>query len=170
MSKKERWIIAEIGFGVFLLIMLITEHTAWLDPLNRGIYDVMQRVSLQNTDNEANRFSQDLIVVGIDEGSLLQFGKWPWSRIITAQFLDRVANYFPQTVFLDFIYSSPEKPPFELGETRDEPFGRLISSWYAEVDETLARAMKGIPDVFTDLALLETADLSHSSDSLRFLI
>lgn len=112
----------------------------------------------------------EVLVVGIDEESLSRFGKWPWSRIITAQFLESIAAYHPRSVLLDFIYSSPERPPFELEKSLDPELRERIVSWYGNIDRRLADAMSSLPDVFIDMAFLEKPEPAFGPEAIANLM
>lgn len=50
---------------------------------------------------------EEVVIVAIDEASLKRFGRFPWSRQIMAQALDRVATTQPKAITLSILYSDP---------------------------------------------------------------
>ncbi len=49
----------------------------------------------------------DIVIVAIDEQSLKRFGRFPWSRQIMAQAIDRIAAAQPKVITLSILYSDP---------------------------------------------------------------
>jgi CHASE2 domain-containing sensor protein/signal transduction histidine kinase len=67
----------------------------------------------------------DILIVAIDERSLSELGRWPWSRDTHARLLERLAADKPRAVLLDLFLTEPSV------DTRD--------------DERLAQAMEKLP-------------------------
>lgn len=52
----------------------------------------------------------DIVLVAIDDASLQRIGKYPWSRQITAEGLDKITAGEPKAVGLDIIYAEESEP------------------------------------------------------------
>ncbi|MGC3964670.1 MAG: CHASE2 domain-containing protein [Rhodocyclaceae bacterium] len=50
----------------------------------------------------------DIVIVGIDDRSLAQLGRWPWRRGVHAELLERLRQAGPRAVGLDIILSEPD--------------------------------------------------------------
>jgi adenylate cyclase len=50
----------------------------------------------------------DIVIVAIDEKSLAELGRWPWSRRIQARLVDRIKASGARLIGLDLFYSEPE--------------------------------------------------------------
>ncbi|MEO1483999.1 MAG: CHASE2 domain-containing protein, partial [Myxococcota bacterium] len=50
-----------------------------------------------------------VVVAAIDEESIERFGRFPWSRNILADFIDRVAAEQPSAIAFDVVFSDPDK-------------------------------------------------------------
>ena len=50
----------------------------------------------------------DILIVAIDEASLNKIGRWPWSRTIHADLLNKLATAQPKVIGLDIIFAEPE--------------------------------------------------------------
>ena len=50
----------------------------------------------------------DLAVIAIDEKSIKEIGRWPWSRAEMASLVKRVAEGKPRVIGLDILFSEPE--------------------------------------------------------------
>ncbi|MCG7873698.1 MAG: EAL domain-containing protein [Candidatus Thiodiazotropha lotti] len=55
-----------------------------------------------------NQISQELVVVAIDDTSLQAMGRWPWSRKVHAQLLDRLTDLKARVVGFDVLFSETE--------------------------------------------------------------
>lgn len=49
----------------------------------------------------------DIAIIAIDEASIARFGRFPWSRDLTARAIDIVASAQPKAIALDVLYSEP---------------------------------------------------------------
>ncbi len=50
----------------------------------------------------------DVIIVAIDEASLESIGRWPWSRIVHADLVNKLKREQARVIGLDIIFSEPE--------------------------------------------------------------
>jgi diguanylate cyclase (GGDEF)-like protein len=55
-----------------------------------------------------NRVSDDLVIVAIDDSSLHKLGRWPWSRKVHADLLDRLTELNAKAVGFDVLFSEAE--------------------------------------------------------------
>jgi PAS domain S-box-containing protein len=62
----------------------------------------------------------DIAVVAIDEPSIARFGRFPWSRVLSARAVDAIAMGPPKAIGLDVLYSDP------TSETDDGALARSI--------------------------------------------
>ena len=69
--------------------------------LDRWIYDTQLRLF-------AGSASDQIVIIEVDEKSLGEVGKWPWSRRVHAQLLDIVLKAEPQAVAINFIFTEPD--------------------------------------------------------------
>ncbi len=51
---------------------------------------------------------EDIVVVAIDEPSLMRFGRWPWNRELQAKLIKKISSGNPRVVAVDIFYSEPE--------------------------------------------------------------
>lgn len=49
--------------------------------------------------------SDDIVIVAIDDESLSQIGRWPWSRAVHAALLERIAAQQPRAIGMDLIFT-----------------------------------------------------------------
>lgn len=50
-----------------------------------------------------------VVVAAIDEESIERFGRYPWSRNILADFINKVSSYQPAAIAFDVVFSDPDK-------------------------------------------------------------
>ena len=50
---------------------------------------------------------EEVVIVAIDEASIARFGRFPWSRDLTARAVDVIASAQPKVIALDVLYSEP---------------------------------------------------------------
>jgi adenylate cyclase len=55
-----------------------------------------------------------VVIVAIDEKSINQLGRWPWSRYLIAKFVDRLSGYKPRVVGFDIVFSERESAGADL--------------------------------------------------------
>jgi len=53
--------------------------------------------------------SDDLVIVGIDDRSLQQLGRWPWSRLDQSKIIDNLADAGAKIILMDVLYSEADK-------------------------------------------------------------
>ena len=78
------------GRAVALIVLVLATLAYATDPYllrelrDRG-FDAMQRIWPRTVDQP------QVLIVGIDEASLKQFGQWPWPRTLVARLVDQIA-------------------------------------------------------------------------------
>lgn len=108
-----------MAMGIFLTTGLL-----WLQfarPVWSG--DLLQRLELMAFDirlrvvkdiapgSSANEAATKVVIVDIDERSLTEHGRWPWSRAKVAVLLERLAQAGAAVVAFDVMFSEPEANP-----------------------------------------------------------
>lgn len=92
---------------------------SWFDlvkPLDRMFYDIAVKFnSLPNAD--------DILIIAVDERSILELGRWPWPRERHVELLRLLKNKNPSAVAFDVIFSEPD---IEYPQV-DELLGKEIS-------------------------------------------
>lgn len=57
----------------------------------------------------------DVVIVAVDERSIKEIGRWPWSRTTQARLVEGIANGGAKVIGLDVIYSEPEVTELKRG-------------------------------------------------------
>lgn len=86
---------------ILIALTLIIHLTQVLNRVDYLIFDIGQKVIKQAPPN-------DVIIVAIDQYSLSELGRWPWSRHVHAQLLQQLNREQPAAVGMDIIFSEPE--------------------------------------------------------------
>ena len=93
-------------------VVLFSLRGEWFSRLDQTLYD--QAISLWQRPAQ-----HDIVIIGIDEESLRQFGRWPWRRNIHATLLEYLATAGAKVVALDVILSEADQ--------RDAPSDMLLA-------------------------------------------
>lgn len=92
-----------MGFAVGLIVALFYYFNI-LGDLERRSYDFF--LSLESRDP-----GSEVLIVGITEGCLDEFGSWPWQRDVHAELLDVLTEGNAAAVGMDIILSEPAQDP-----------------------------------------------------------
>ncbi len=92
-----------VSAGLILVLLSLTLHlSGLLSRVDDLIYDLGQRLVVSNPPD-------DVIIIAIDQESLLQLGRWPWSREVHAQLLEQLKPEQPAVIGFDIIFAEPEQ-------------------------------------------------------------
>lgn len=111
--RRHHWILlcSLLFSGVLVLAQLsaVYSEQSVLKRLDGLLYDSRLKLTLPY------RASTDLpvVIVDIDEKSLQQVGRWPWSRQMVAQMLEQLTAAGASVVAFDVIFSEPERNPVQ---------------------------------------------------------
>ena len=88
------------------LLVLVLVFTGWfasreLSAFNEPFYDLLMRVSERAP-------ASDILIVTIDDRSLRELGRWPWSREVHGRLLERLGD--ARAVLLDILLVEPGAP------------------------------------------------------------
>jgi CHASE2 domain-containing sensor protein/signal transduction histidine kinase len=96
---------------LFVGMLLASLALGWqngLGRLDQSRYDTFMS-------SELRPVRDDIIIVAIDDYSLSQLGRWPWSRNLHAQLIERLNRAKPRAIGLDIILSEVQVP--QSGDT-----------------------------------------------------
>jgi len=72
-KKKFAWTDVALGVVISLLILL-TFWMQWADGLEGKMYDMRAKLRARA------KGAENVVLVGIDDDSIRQIGRWPWPR------------------------------------------------------------------------------------------
>jgi eukaryotic-like serine/threonine-protein kinase len=101
---KEDWFVALLIGIAFLAASL--SGTTLLERTESAAYDAGVRLTHRNPGA-----TESIAIVAIDDPSVEQIGRWPWSRTILAQMLATLAKGRPRAVALLIFLTEPQTDP-----------------------------------------------------------
>ncbi len=84
-----------------VLLALALSQTGWLNRWDLLIYD-------WNLSWRSRAPASDIVIVAIDEQSLRDMGRWPWSRHVHAELVRKLAEAGARAVALDIVFAEPD--------------------------------------------------------------
>jgi len=92
-----------ISTALILLVVLVLIHISGLfSRVDNLIFDIGQKSHLTAAPS-------DIVIVAIDENSLSQLGRWPWSRQVHAALIQRLKSENTRAIGLDVIFSESDQ-------------------------------------------------------------
>jgi adenylate cyclase len=148
---RARWLLA------LLMTMLAAAQVIGVAPgtlvgrLDLFLYDMRMRLPAVQLDKR-------IAIVDIDEKSLAEVGRWPWSRDVIAAMIDQLSTrYRARTIAFDVLFAEPDTSSgyptlarLADGELKSVPlFGEKLRGLKAalDFDARMAAAMLGRPVV-----------------------
>ncbi|MFC1825441.1 CHASE2 domain-containing protein [Thermodesulfobacteriota bacterium] len=129
-----------------LLLILFAEFMGFFNGIDNYFYDFYFR--LRGT----QQYSKRIVIVAIDEESLLRLGRWPISRAYYAQLLNRLGQ--AKAVALDILLSEPSEEDPALGEAIKQ-HGRVILPIYIDDQLNLSSPVRAFSSAKTGHIHLE---------------
>ena len=106
MPEKSR---LRLFFEWMLILVLLLGSGAFIKV--HGTFDALDQVTYDGLMWQMEQPADERIVlVEIDDVSLNQLGRWPWSREVHAQFLDVIKPAHPKGVLMDILFVEPSNP------------------------------------------------------------
>ena len=102
--------------GALCAIIAVAALSGMLERWDNVIYDTAMR--LRKIDAPG-----DIVIVAVDDRSLKQLGRWPWSRHLHAQLLERLTRIGARGVGLDIMFAEPA-----AGDGGDEHLAGAIAA------------------------------------------
>ncbi len=102
----REWLVIALLLSMFMLFSLRGE---WFSRIEQTAYD--QALSLWKRPAQP-----DIVIIGIDDDSMQQLGRWPWPRVIHAKLLEKLSQADVKAVALDIVLSESDKQDTLLAE------------------------------------------------------
>lgn len=162
---KYRTIISAILLGVFSVLIAMTSV---LRDLDYRLADSMYQTG--------GKYSDKILIIGIDNYALSEFGTWPWSRDVMADVLYAITSdeeNMPAAIGVDVIYAGESDP--EIDEYLVESASQTDNIVFAtSVEFTTQMVMDEDEDVYMDqyyvasvnypfTDLRENAEIGHTN-------
>jgi len=92
-----------VSTALILLSLVVLIHvTGLFSRVDNLIFDIGQKLHTTPAPN-------DIVIVAIDENSLSRLGRWPWSRQIHADLIQRLKQENTLAIGLDIVFSEPDQ-------------------------------------------------------------
>jgi len=114
-KPKFHWTDVALGAVVSLVVLLIF-WMQWAEGLEGKLYDIRARL------RAGAKTAENVVLVGIDDDSIRQIGRWPWPRSYMAEMVDQLADARAKVIGLDIFFSDAELNPglVEVRKIKDE--------------------------------------------------
>lgn len=116
---------------------------------------------------------EGVVIVAVDEASLARHGRWPWTRPLVADLLDRVRGAGPRAVGVDLFFAESETPEADarLARAFEDLGERGVGALVFEIQRD-DRGAEEVPDVLFDQAVskVEQAGLLRPLKARRPLL
>lgn len=163
--RWQDWYVLGLGLAILAISCLIyLGHLSFLplvfQRLEALAYDLRMRLTVQET----VRSNPPILIVDIDERSLLAEGQWPWSRYKLAKLVEELHTAGAAVIAFDMTFPEPELNPLDEIKERlgsDFTLAPDLSSQYTRLDGDahFAQAMQGRNVVL--------GSLFHQADSFQ---
>lgn len=111
-----------IILGIISLILLsVFIHTDIFQMLELKFLDYRFRWRPQH------KVNPDIVIAGIDDGSINTIGRWPWGRKTHAALLCAFSKYPPKVIGFDLLFTEPEEEP-RAGDIALAHYSRLLGN------------------------------------------
>ena len=149
--KRKVW---PIGVGLVITFF----HLYWINTSNTFLIEVRARMDwiiydmrlYYGLDSE-QEVSSDIVVIDLDERSLTEQGRWPWSRLKMADLINKLGDAGVVVTALDIVFADPEQNPatqviryLDQDQIDSETLDRLKNAEQdLDADKALAKAVAG---------------------------
>ncbi len=91
-----------VGVLVVIAVFLVHQSTNFIESLDNRLYDFGL--------TQANKKPSDQIaIIAIDDQSIQNIGRWPWSRDIQAKIIEQISSGKPKAIVNSIFYFEPQQ-------------------------------------------------------------
>jgi len=103
-KRRQRFGIKHhLSFATTLLLITVgLIYSDWLERVDLVIFDTPQQIWSRPA-------PEDIVIIAVDEYSLTKLGRWPWSRRIHAELLNKLSEADARAVVFDIIFAEPDQ-------------------------------------------------------------
>ncbi len=151
---------------ILLLVLagVLLSGTRYLERLDLVSYDSLLPL-------QAGQFDPRIVVIAIDDASLIRLGRWPWSRRRHAELIDRLSNMGARVIGIDIIFSEYQQddPQADLELARALKQNRrsvLVVAPIQQTPDSPIAELLPIPELAVAARALGHVDVELDSDGL----
>src|SRR5512135_2802220 len=100
-KSKRQWSRVCMLAAILIGLAACLWWTSPIESLNRRVADTWFHL-------QDDKSASDVVLVLIDDRSLQDVGRWPWSRAALAELVDKIASQQPKAIGLDSLLSEAE--------------------------------------------------------------
>ena len=172
LAGRTRPVGAATRLGACVLIAVIAALVSWAG-LAAGVFTGLQQRA-SDAVQPRGEAPEDIVVVGIDERSLIDVGEpWPWPRQVHAELIDRIAQGGAEVIAVDVLFA-PEADGDEELASAIERAGNVVLTETVKVGGRSSRGLISSelttrpPDALAEPALgvAQVAVLPDSDDGV----
>lgn len=128
---------------VIAILLTLPVYSLLNKPANQGIEETSQ-FNIENVVRRWNDLfykarseqnpSDDVVVLAIDEASLIEIGRWPWSRQVIHEISEKLLKYDVKTLSYDIIFSEQESQSADklLAKTIESHNNKIILGTFSD--------------------------------------
>ena len=139
-------VLAGVLLALMGVVLVYQDHTP-LQRLRQIQFDQYQRFMPRD------RQAEPVVVVGIDNRSIEQLGRWPWSRSVMAELVNKMTEGEPLAVGFDVIFSEPDHYSRGALSRQLPQLSAQTLKGLSDPDQRLADALFGEPTVLAAIGL-----------------
>lgn len=147
--------------SIFVLLGLAFYQFPQFETLNLKALDIFQK---------GHEIHPDIVILAVDNKSLQKIGRWPWSRKIHAELIEKLKPYQPALVGVDIIFSESEDKISDelLGKSiKEAKFPIVLATEAVFVKDKKEPARVILPlEAFIDSVSLGHTNLNAFSDGI----
>jgi len=105
---KKNFLFSDYTIGAVLTLMVggfFYFQSSFFENMELMFYDL--RAQMREQPQVAKR-GNEVVIVEIDNDSIIKIGRWPWPRWRIVQLIDELALFEPKVVALNLLFSEPE--------------------------------------------------------------
>ncbi|MBI4777917.1 CHASE2 domain-containing protein, partial [Candidatus Desantisbacteria bacterium] len=162
-TKKQKcpWLLISLVVGILVSSL---HGSGLLDRLEWIVYDLKFQIRGKVVSDK------NIVIVAIDEQSLKDLGRWPWSRGCHAELINKLSRAGAGTIAMDVLLSEPEQQ-YPAGDKRlvqaTKASGNIIYLTACNFIEGKPKWIKPLPCLIQSAAGLGHGELESSTDGIQ---
>lgn len=156
-NKLLFYIIPFLSTLLFITLQLFDPDTI-REKIEGRLYDL--RLNVKEI-IERKPLSQNIIIVSVDEKSIRDIGRWPWSREVMAELINKISEGQPKVIGIDIMFSEEEdkESDAKLARAIEDSSNIVLATAFivpTESENNIAeQQIREVPDFLWDAAFME---------------
>jgi adenylate cyclase len=156
-NKLLFYIIPFLSTFLFVTLQLFDPDTI-REKIEGRLYDL--RLNVKEI-IERKPLSQNIIIVSVDEKSIREIGRWPWSREVIAELINKISEGQPKVIGIDIMFSEEENRESDekLAKAIEDSGNIVLATAFivpTESENNIAeQQIREVPDFLWDAAFME---------------